>query len=258
MTNLFELIIALILIAMFVLFLREHMSSDTDSNDPTTPLLPRNHPMRINSRREFDALIARKQDTIIFVGAPWCGYCHNSIGPFMQAADGTRGKAFVLEVTGKELTKLVNDIGISAFPSILKAHSDGTRSKYDGERTEEAFRAFLSGDAPPEKKNTSETTTSQHEAPAHTVPPQATSEDQPAQDDPKPTVVEASHTNTTHKTPQQNNEKHTTETESVDGAQPSHTHTRIVDLMGGKESLTHITDHNATVLMFVFPPGNKT
>lgn len=146
-----ELIIAVALIALLLVychrevFLGEAAVGDVD-DDRSPPLIAPDHPMRINSRSQFDALISRKQDTIIFVGAPWCGYCHSAISAFMEAADGHKGKAYVLEVKGKELTRLVEDIGVNGFPAILKAHGDGTRSKYDGERTTTAFREYLNDD----------------------------------------------------------------------------------------------------------------
>lgn len=147
-----ELVIAVALIALLMVYCHRELfmgaieANNDDDDDKSPPLLAIDHPMRIKSRSEFDALIAREQDTIIFVGAPWCGYCHSAIGSFIEAADGHRGKTFVLEVKGKEMTRLVQDIGVNAYPVILKSHRDGTRSKYDGERTTAAFREYINDD----------------------------------------------------------------------------------------------------------------
>ena len=154
MTISLELVITLTFIALVTLFFHRDLLSDSDTTpDRSVPLLPVDHPMRIRTRREFNELISRPRDTIIFVGAPWCGYCHSAVVHFMEAADGLGGTAFVLDVKGTELSRLVDEIGITAFPSVIKCDSHGVRTKYSGERTVAAFREYLTG----EKKKTNET-----------------------------------------------------------------------------------------------------
>ena len=151
MSFLLEVIIAIALVAILILFMNRDLNG-WGNDAPEIKLLPADDPMRINSHRQFYDLISRDQDTIIFVGAPWCGYCQQAIKPFMEAAKGFHGKAFVLEVKGKELTSLVEDIGVKGFPTILKSHRDGTRSIFTGTRSEGAFREYL-GEEPEQQED---------------------------------------------------------------------------------------------------------
>lgn len=130
--------------------------------------------------------MARHTDTIIFVGAPWCGYCHSAVVQFLEAADGLGGKAFVLEVSGKELSRLADEIGITSFPSVIKSDRDGNRSVYSGERTVAAFREYLT-----DEKKTTDTVRE-----SSTVAPTATGNDaqvdlNPAASPPTETSTEA-------------------------------------------------------------------
>ena len=151
MSFLLEVIIAIALVTIIILFMNRDLN-EWGNDAPEIKLLPADHPMRINSHGQFYDLISRDQDTIIFVGAPWCGYCQQAIKPFMEAAKGFHGKAFVLEVKGKELTSLVEDIGVKGFPTILKSHRDGTRSIFTGTRSEGAFREYF-GEEPEQQED---------------------------------------------------------------------------------------------------------
>jgi len=138
-----EIILAVVLAALLILYMNSNFSSGYEGNQTQPQLLATDDPMRITSKKQFYELVSRDQDTIIFVGASWCGYCQQAITPFMEAARGFAGKVFVLEVKGTELTRLVEDIGVKGFPSILKSHHNGTRTMYTGERSVDAFREYF-------------------------------------------------------------------------------------------------------------------
>ena len=144
-----DIIIASILTLLLLVFCNERIYSNVLDHIQTSnysPLVTLDNPMRIKSASDFHRLVSRKEDTVIFVGAPWCRYCQEAVIPFVEASKGFEGRAFVLEVNSVELTRLAAEIGVQGFPSILKSHRDGTRSVYKGERTVDSFREYLQGD----------------------------------------------------------------------------------------------------------------
>lgn len=76
---------------------------------------------------------------LLFVYVTWCPHCRNAY-PLMENVAKALGQTVpVYGVDGDKNTRLVKQLGVSSYPTILLVTKDGGIKKFDGERSLDAI-----------------------------------------------------------------------------------------------------------------------
>ena len=77
-------------------------------------------------------------DTVLIFYAPWCGHCKKAMPEFIKATEMSNGKVMLVNSDDPKNKKLIQEHGVSGFPTIKKANG----TEYKGGRTSEDIKSF--------------------------------------------------------------------------------------------------------------------
>lgn len=80
---------------------------------------------------------------LLYVNAKWCPHC-KATAPVMQEASCVLGSVVpVYDVDSERNKKLISQLGVQGFPTIIYMDASGNRAEFKGDRTQDGVTSFV-------------------------------------------------------------------------------------------------------------------
>lgn len=93
----------------------------------------------------FGKVVDGRRPAFVEFYAPWCGHCKEFKGEYEELAEamGAHPELLLVKVDAEANKEIAERFGVEGFPTLMFLPVDGEAELYDGERTAEDIREFL-------------------------------------------------------------------------------------------------------------------
>lgn len=87
------------------------------------------------------------ESAFVMVYAPWCGHCKTVKPEFEKLKSSYTGRTKIVMIDGDKDKEAAKNMGVKGFPTLryYPTGLNGEFKEYNGERTEDAMKSYLTG-----------------------------------------------------------------------------------------------------------------